>query len=548
MPITGRDVALTALRGAVARLVAGLGAIVWIEGEAGIGKSTLIEATTAEASAHSCQVYRVAGDELGRWLPMRAPLDGLDPEVATEVLEGRNRDPGERGLGVAVEGSIPAAIESLERSVSRSARTAPVLLAFDDIQWADEPSLLAWHRLGRLARRTPLLLVSACRPVPVRPIVAGLRRAAVAGGATVLPLGPLTDGEVASLVAGLAGAAPGPRLRGALAQAGGNPRFARDIFDAVVRGGQVRVAAGTAELVGPEDEPPAGLGEAIGHRLDYLSLEALPVLRVAAVLGTEFSVYDLATVLGCPAGALLPVLDEATAAGVLGDVGDRLRFRHGVVRQAFYETTPLSARSALHRQVARALVEAGLPGERVAAHLAVAPDTVDDWAVDWLAEQAAALADRTPDLAARLLPAAAQRCPATDHRREPLVRGLARALYRLNRLDEAEAVARHAGAVATDPARAAETAWLLASILLAAGRYVDALPVLDGSLVRADVPALWRARLLAWRAKVLPYAGRREVAEAAARRALADGEGLADRVTIGHALHTLHLLAGHETG
>ncbi|HEU4421428.1 MAG TPA: LuxR C-terminal-related transcriptional regulator, partial [Pilimelia sp.] len=358
----------------------------------------------------------------------------------------------------------------------------------------------------------------------------------------------LADGEVESLVAGLAGAAPGPRLRGALAQAGGNPRFARDIFDALVRGGQVRVAAGTAELVGPKDEPPAGLGEAIGHRLDYLSLEALPVLRVAAVLGTEFSVYDLATVVGRLAGALLPVLDEATAAGVLGDVGDRLRFRHGVVRQAFYETTPLSARSALHRQVARALVEAGLPGERAAAHLAAVPDTVDDWAVDWLAEQAAALADRAPDLAARLLPAAAQRCPAADHRREPLVCGLARALYRLNRLDEAEAVARHAGAVATDPARAAETAWLLASILLAAGRYVDAMPVLDGSLVRADVPALWRARLLAWRAKVLPYAGRREVAEAAARRALADGEALADRVTIGHALHTLHLLAGHQTG
>jgi len=565
------------VREAVAELASGQGRVVWIEGEPGIGKSTLIESIIAEAAAVPCQIYRAIGDELGQRFPLRALTDGFRADAAAEIVALLRGEPGSDDSGwagspgpapvnpagtvddaAAMDDSgdgrtggrdaVPAAVERFQAMIDRLAAAGPVVMAFDDLQWADEASLLAWHRLGRLVHRAPLLLVSACRPVPVRQTLAGLRRAAVARGATIVTLGPLEADDVAGLIGCHAGAAPGPRLRDALALAGGNPRYARELFDMLLREDRLRIRAGGVELTGPHGEPPSALGRAVGHRLDFLSIQAGAMLRVAALLGAEFSAYDLAIAAGHPAGALLPALDEATSAGVLTEVGDRFQFRHGLVRHALYQAVPESVRAALHRQVARALADAGVPVDRVAVHLAAMPGTVDGWVVDWLATHADALADRAAHLAAVLLPEAARQCDAGDPRHEPAVRGLARALYRLKRLDEAEAVARHACAVSSDPARTAEMAWLLGAILFTAGRYADALSVLDESVARPGVPPFWRARLLAWRAKALPYAGRRAEGEAEARRALAEGERLADRVTIGHALHTLYLVADHETG
>src|SRR5204863_2403082 len=138
------------------------------------------------------------------------------------------------------------------------------------------------------------------------------------------------------------------------------------LMDALLRGHQVAVNGTVAELVADAEDRPPELGGAIRNRLGFLSPEATAVLRTAALLGPDFSVFDLATVTGQPASKLVPVLDEAGAAGVLAEAGGRLEFRHGLIRQALYEATPASARSALHRQVAQALAQARLPVDRVA--------------------------------------------------------------------------------------------------------------------------------------------------------------------------------------
>ena len=242
------------------------------------------------------------------------------------------------------------------------------------------------------------------------------------------------------------------------------------------------------------------------------------------------------------------MLDEAIAAGILAETGDRLSFRHGLLRQVLYEATPASARSALHRQVGRALAEADMPVGHVATHLLQAPDSLDGWAVDWLAAHASQLAYRAPEMAADLLRIATQQCTDEDPRQGLLLRGRARALLMLSMLEEAESVARHALASATDPARAAEMAWTLGSILIRSGRYAAALQVLDDALARPGLPSVWRARLRAWRAKALPGAGRRPEAEAEARWALAEGERLADRATVAHALQELYMLTDYGPG
>jgi DNA-binding CsgD family transcriptional regulator len=560
VPPLGRDEEFATLAGAVAAVASGRGGIVWLEGEPGIGKSTLVNAAFAEADRLRCRAYRAVGDELGQRLPLRALIDALatEPEAATEIanllqpdaneLSTDGPDSGTGGLAPGTD-AVPAAVERFLVVIDRLCAVAPLVLAFDDVQWADEASLLAWHRLSLAVDQIPLLLISACRPVPIRPELARLRRSVETRGATVLPLGPLTVDAVSGLVERLAGGVPGARLRQAVAHAGGNPLYTAELVDALRRDRRLTVIDGTAELIGTVDQVPMGLASAIRGRLDFLSLDATSALRIAALLGSSFSMFDLATVTGSATSALLPVLDEAIAAGVLAETGDRLAFRHGLIRQALYEATPVSARSALHRQIGHALAEAGVPAGRVAAHLLSAPDAFDGWTIDWLAAHASELAYRAPELAAELLKRATRYCTVGDPRLDSLLRGRARALFLLTRLDEAEPVARQALATATAPARAAETAWTLGSILVRAGRYADTLPILQDALARPGLPDLWRARLRTWVGKAMPGAGLPvEEAEAEIRAALAEGERLGDPVTMGYALHELYMLSDYETG
>jgi DNA-binding CsgD family transcriptional regulator/tetratricopeptide (TPR) repeat protein len=535
----------------VTSLLDGRGGQVWIEGEPGIGKSTLLAGTLADASVRGCQVYRAVGDPLGVRLPLRVLTDGLGPDPAAEVVALLNSGDARDQLGGS--GAVPAAMERLLSVVDRLCTAAPMVFALDDLQWADEASLAVWRRLGMAVGQLPLLLLSACRPVPVRPAVADLRRVALDDGAVLVPLGPLDEAEVSGLVGGRVGGVPGPKLRRMVAHAGGNPLYASELVDALQREGRIRAEAGTAELVDeadadrPDEEP--ALSAAIRNRLDFLSPGATTALRVAALLGPRFSAFDLSTVTGTPTGALLPLLDEAVTAGVIAEAGDRLEFRHGLIRQALYEATPASARSALHREVAQVLAEAGMPLDQVGTHLAAAaPDALDGWAVAWLAGYATKLAYRAPELAAELLPMAVARTEPGDPQRAALVHGLAQSLDILNRPDEAEAVARQALQLSTDATQAAAMAWSLASILHMSGRYAESMPVVDAALAHLDVPPPWRPRLRAARARALAALGRSDDAGAEASQAAADGERLGDPVAVGYGLQVLYLVSNFQTG
>jgi DNA-binding CsgD family transcriptional regulator/tetratricopeptide (TPR) repeat protein len=546
----GRAGERAALREPVAALAAGRGGVAWIEGEPGIGKSTLIATALADARARGCRVYRAVGDALGQRLPLHPLTEALGRELAGDVAA--LLDAGDARGQVDESGAVPAAVERLLTVVDRLCAAAPVVLAFDDLQWADEASILAWHRLSLAVDQIPLLLLSACRPVPVRPAVAGLRRSVVDHGGLVLALGPLGDAEVTRLLGQLAGGTPGPRLRRTVARAGGNPLYTRELVDALRREGRIQVESGRAELVGTGSGAPSALAAAIRDRLNFLSRDATAVLRVAALLGPNFSVFDLATATSRPASTLLPVLDEALAAGVLAEAGNRLEFRHGLIRQALYEATPATDRAALHRQVARAVADAGLPLDQVAAHLlAIAPEGLDRWALAWLGEHATKLAHRAPDLAADLLGAVVGpglTGPGEARRRAGLLHGLAQSLDVLNRLDEAVAAATRALADAADPEQAAEIVWTLSGILTAAGRYGETLPVIDEALARPGMPVRWQARLRATRAKVLAGTGRNAEAETEALAAIDEGERLDDPLAVGYARQVVYLVSGIEPG
>ncbi|RKT55319.1 BTAD domain-containing putative transcriptional regulator [Saccharothrix australiensis] len=544
--LLGRDAELATVRGLVADVAAGRGRALWVEGELGIGKSTLVGAALARAGAAGLQVAHAAADELGARFPLRPALHALgveegsaDPRRAEVARALRDRRP---VAGSVFAGGDPTAfaVDRLVALVERLCADGPLLLALDDLQWADDDTAELWHRLGAATGRLPLLLIGAARGVPHRAGVARLRRDTESRGGVVLDLAPLSDRAVAGIVAALVGAEPGPGLRRIAARIGGNPLYARELADALVRERAVRVRSGLAD-VAPDlpDRVPRSLVSAVADRLDFLSPATRQVLRCAALLGGEFAVSDLSVVLGRPVPGLLPAFGEAMAAGVLRDAGTRVAFRHPLIRQALYEGTPAAERAELHRRAARELAAVDAPAEHVAEQLLAASeaDEVCAEAVRWVRERSPALVHRAPLVAVELL----QRCLRSPAGRDDpdgvLTAHLGSALFRIGHDAAAEEQARRALPRLRDPDRVAEARWTLAYVPHRASRPDAALAALHEALADPVLTDTWRARLLSLLALVQRAGvGDLDAAADSARRAIEAGRRAGDPFAVGQAL------------
>src|SRR5262249_46479809 len=155
-----------------------------------------------------------------------------------------------------------------------------------------------WRQLSWLVPQLPLLLVAACRPVPQRAELEVLRQGSESAGGVVVRLPGVPAESVAAVVGGLLGAqGVGPRLCAAGRQVAGGPLYVRGMGDALRREGRVRWENGCAE-VDDAGGVPVSLAAAITARLGFVPQPVLEVLRAATLLGSEFSVTDLAAVAG----------------------------------------------------------------------------------------------------------------------------------------------------------------------------------------------------------------------------------------------------------
>src|SRR5215475_418477 len=491
--LVGRDEQVGLLRRLVSEEADGRGGEERVEGEPGIGKSAMLADGLADAAGVGRQVFWAAADELSQRLPLRVALDclqvvpGSGDQARQEILGLLRAARGAAAAGLSAD-PLPAVTDQLVALVDQLCGAAPVVLVVDDLHWADPESLVVWRQLSWLVPQLPLLLVAAWRPVPRREELEVLRRGSVSAGGVVVELATLPAESVAALVGGLLGArVVGPRLCAAVRKAGGNPLYVRELVDALRREGRVRAENGCAEL----DEAGGvlvSLAAAITARLGFVSLPALEVLRVATLLGAEFSVTDLAVVAGRPAAGLSAVVEEALVAGVLVESGPRLAFRHALIRQALYEGVPAALRLALHRRAALALAEAGAAVEAVAAQLLAAlPETdaegvVDEWVADWLTGPGRVLAYRGPKVAAELLRRAVRYAASDDPRRGRLEAALVSVLAVLGRWPEAVELAGRVRARTDDPDQAAELGWTAGWVLCIMLRYEEACAVLDETL------------------------------------------------------------------
>ncbi|SDC46117.1 regulatory protein, luxR family [Geodermatophilus telluris] len=371
-PLVGRDGELATLVAAVDRAAAGRGAAVLVAGDAGVGKSRLLDELAARAAGRGLRVLTGHCVDLGDvGLPYLPFVDLLRP-VAADLGKGaaglfaaRARAAGEPD--VPDLGSPPALrppvddgrlqlFEATAAALSGLAAEQPLLVVLEDLHWADRSSRdLLRYLLARLADE-PVAVVASYRSDdlhrrhPLRPLLAELVRLP---GVERLDLGPLPDAAVEELVRGLAGGVPDRTVEDVVARAEGNAFYAEELL-----------AAGLAG-----ETLPLALTDVLLARVEQLGPAAQQVLRVAAVAGRRVR-HELVAAVGGPAPAELErALAEAVHSHLLVVSPDgAYRFRHALLREAVLADLLPGERVRLHAAVAAHL--AAVPGAGTAAERA----------------------------------------------------------------------------------------------------------------------------------------------------------------------------------
>jgi DNA-binding CsgD family transcriptional regulator len=268
-----RSQELAALRAGVEALRHGGGTAVWVEGEPGIGKSSLVAEALAGTSQLEWDVGWGIADQLAERLPLSVMQDCLQvrlssPDPRRAHAAGLLRS---QRLGLFTDGDASVSgVEVLTALADELCAAAPTVMVIDDLQWADDASLLVWHQLAASIDQLRLLLIATSRSDPRRPEVQQVRASLARRGGAVVTLGPLPESDVAALVTALLGTPPDhTRLRQLTAQAAGNPLYLRELVDALARPGQ--------------EQLPASLAAVLSDRLSSVSAETAQILRTAAL-------------------------------------------------------------------------------------------------------------------------------------------------------------------------------------------------------------------------------------------------------------------------
>ncbi|MFI7094365.1 ATP-binding protein [Streptomyces lydicus] len=542
--LIGREGETAELSRLAASATAGVGQAAFVVGEAGVGKTAVLELAAMTAERLGMRALYGAAQELERQRPFALIASCLEMDAtpadasrarAAEILRGNDRYGLPEVLGGTGEADF-ATVEAMLGLVEELCAQEPLALFVDDLQWVDPASLLVVQRLIRSVQQQPLLVVGAYRPVP-RGKADRLSQSPVRGNCAVLELAPLSSPAVLALLAGLCGGEPGPRLRNMAEGAAGNPLYVRELAAALVREEAIEVRDGVAEVTVGCPVPP--LTRLIAHRLRYLREEVLQALRVASVLGAGCTVADLATVLDRPTHELLSIVADAEAAGILREVGDRLVFCHDLIRHALYDAVPGSVRAMLHLRTAQALATAGAAPERVAEHLLVAAPAAGEFLTSWLVDSAAQLTTRAPATALQLIDRALALAGPHDARHDHLQWHRAIAQLSCGHLAEAEETARCALARTRDLVWECPLRWIIVHAAFARGRPDLALIETRLASGSQDVPAVEAIRFQAFSAVCLLALGELAQAEEVAATTRRAAEAEDDGPALANALHVL---------
>ncbi|MBB4694454.1 ATP-binding protein [Paractinoplanes abujensis] len=372
--LVGREADLAVLRDALKRARHAEPSTVLVGGEAGVGKTRLVEEFCQSLTTDPVRVLAGQCLELGEeglpFAPFAGALRDLLRAEGPEVLDGHERELARLlpELGPPPEGEARRGL--LFNAVAAVLGRAPLVLVIEDLHWADRSTRDLIAFLVRAARLPQLLLITTYRTDelhrghPLRPFLGELDRVR---GVLRLELDRLDREGTSELLTHLVGAEPDPRTVDAVNErAQGNPFFIEQF----------------AAAADPSCDFPATLRDLLLARVDQLPEPAQRVLRVAAVGGTRFGHELLARVAGMPEADLESALRAVVAAQlvVVVDADGDYEFRHALVREAVHDDLLPGEHARLHARYAQAveaephLVAAGRAPAEIAHHWHAAHD------------------------------------------------------------------------------------------------------------------------------------------------------------------------------
>jgi DNA-binding CsgD family transcriptional regulator len=434
--IRGREAELGSLGGLLERVRSGSGAVVVIEGEAGMGKSRLIGEGVRMARRLSLAAGVAAAEpseSVAELAPLlRALFDGPKPLLDPGGLTSVHAAPEQRYWR----------LQDLESLLEHAATDGPLLIFLDDVQWVDGGTVAALRALPPVMASLPIGWVLALRPDRGS---SDLRRALdylVEEGAERLVLEALSQAAVAQIASDVMDAEPDENLLQIAGEAGGNPFLLVELLEGLREEELVQLDSGQATLT--DYRLPDRVRVSMRERLARLSEPARQVATVAGSLGRTFSVAELAAMFDVAPASLLPSVERVIEAGILGEREDRLGFRHDLIREAVRLASAPSARRALDRQAADVMLARGALPVEVALQLAASADPGDEVAIATLLAAAEGLATNDPGASADLSRRALELAPERHPLRGPLVVQTAMSLHAAGRIDQAKAFADNA--------------------------------------------------------------------------------------------------------
>jgi class 3 adenylate cyclase/tetratricopeptide (TPR) repeat protein len=395
-PYVGRAEERALLRQAVDRALGGVGGVALIAGEAGLGKTRLVDEIAVEARARGMFVVRgqcydmegappyvpfvetieyglnivprdnfraamgEAGPEIARFVPkVRVAFPDLPPPVALPTDQARHY-----------------MFESVCDFFERSAAIQPMLMVLEDLHWADESTTQLLESVARRVERAAWLVLGTYRDVdlaPRDPFMRGIEHLSRLAAVSRFTLKRLSAGEVGDILRALSGREPPEGLvRLVYDETEGVPLFVEEVYRHLAEERRLTDAAGNwlPEVEIGEIEVPETVRLVLGRRIDRISETAQRIMTTAACIGRTFTFEFLAALAEESEDDLLDALDEAERVRLV--VAEHRReprfvFAHEQIRQTFLSRLSFVRRQRLHGRVADTMerVYAGHLDERV---------------------------------------------------------------------------------------------------------------------------------------------------------------------------------------
>ena len=326
-PLVGRDDELSVLRDQLVEARRGRASVVVVFGEAGVGKSRLVDELVLDARRWDVRVLRGRAIDVPVALSYRPFLEAVGPVAERSQLALLSPDAGRDHAGAAPSNDAATVRLQLLQLLDNVTADGPAVVVLEDLHWSDDLTVEAVEFLATVRPRGGCLLIATVRTEAATQAERRLRALVDSGAAVGVQLERLSSGETEQLVGAL--------LEGATAaiveRAAGLPLAAVEL----------------ATHAGSEGVLPESFARLASQRLDTLGSDARAAVALAAILGQQVDWGVLAWLLQREAEETVAQLDHAVDAGLLEPAGDAYQFRHALIRDAVLNRLARSERVAV---------------------------------------------------------------------------------------------------------------------------------------------------------------------------------------------------------